>query len=267
MNYSLIKVEYNLKMKKLIPILTLFLPLITLSQSYIVNEYKPKTDSLIIYFDTDTSSSNYYFGIPSCKIKCDGTVLISSISPILPEKSPCKQKEKIIGRNCYTETTVIYGFSQYSGKLQGYYIVYHPSAKIWIRYIFNKNKIVEVVEHFYNSLSSKPKVKGVQNSLMALVEMDEEGRLRNIKAQYNLSGKKLKKGSFKNGDGTILFYRADGSLLRSVEMKNGIPDGKCIYYYPTGQILTLGKFEKGKFIGVWKEFSTEGKTLATTDYN
>ena len=101
---------------------------------------------------------------------------------------------------------------------------------------------------------------------MALIEMDEEGRLKNIKSQYTLAGKKLKKGTFKDGDGTILFYRADGSLLRSVEMKNGIPDGKCIYYYQTSQILTSGEFKSGKFIGIWKEFSKEGKKIATTEY-
>ncbi|NQX97854.1 MAG: hypothetical protein HRT73_08245 [Flavobacteriales bacterium] len=254
-------------MKKIILILTLIFPFTLFSQSYIVTEYKPKTDSLLSYFDTDTSSLNYYLGIPSCKIKCDDTVLISSISPILPINIPCKQKEKIIGRSCNNRETMIYNFNQYSGKLQGYYIVYHPSKNTWIRYTFSKNKIVKIVEHFYNSLSTKPKVNGMKNSLMALVEMDENGRLKNIKAQYSLAGKKLKKGSFKNGDGTILFYRADGSLLRSVEMNNGIPDGDCIYYYLTGQILTSGEFKAGKLIGVWNEFSIEGKTLITTDYN
>jgi len=213
-------------MKKIIIILTLVLPFTVLSQSYIVNEYKPKTDSLIVYFDTDTSVSNYYFGIPSCEIKCDGTTIISSISTILCEKPPCSQKEKIIGRNCFKGDTIIYGFSQYSGKLEGNYDIRYPSKRLWIMYVYRKNKITEIVQHYYDHDCTKPKIKGIESSLMALVELDEEGRLKNIKAQYNVSGKKLKKGSFKDGNGTILFYRADGSLLRTVEMKNGVPHGQ-----------------------------------------
>ncbi|PCJ28379.1 MAG: hypothetical protein COA97_01755 [Flavobacteriales bacterium] len=253
-------------MKNLSSILVLLLPVISLCQSYIVTEYEPKTDSLLTYFDTDTSCSNYYFGIPTCEIKCDDTILVSSISPILPKKSPCKQKEKIIGRNCFKGDTIIYGFNQYSGKLEGYYVIQYPSGRMWIRYTYHKDKLVGIVEHFYDSFTKKPKIKGTPSCLMALVETDEEGRLRNIKAQYTLAGKKLKKGNFKDGDGIILFYRADGSLLRSVEMKNGSPDGKCAYYYPTGQVLVSGKFKDGKFISIWNEFSIEGKTLATTDY-
>jgi hypothetical protein len=253
-------------MKNIISIIIFFLPLLTLSQSYIVNEYKPKTDSLLIYFDTDTSVSNYYFGIPSCEIKCDETTIISSISTILCEKSPCVQKEKIVGGNCFRGDTIIYGFSQYNGKLEGNYIIRYPSKRMWIKYIYRKDKIIDIVEHYYDHNCSKPKIKGIESSLMALVELDEEGRLKNIKEQYTLSGKKLKKGTFKDGDGTILFYRADGSLLRSIEMKNGIPHGECIYYYQTGQILASGKFNEGLFVDIWNEFSPLGEILATTNF-
>ena len=138
---------------------------------------------------------------------------------------------------------------------------------MWIKYVYRKDKIVELVEHYYDADCSQPKIKGIVSSLMALVELNEEGRLRNIKVQYNIFGKKLKKGSFKDGDGTILFYRADGTLLRSVEMKQGRPDGQCLYYYPTGQILASGKFKEGIITGIWNEFSTLGKIIATTNFD
>ena len=253
-------------MKRLILIFIVLLPLFSLAQSYIVNEYKPKTDSLLVYFDTDTSVQNYYLGIPSCELECDGTSKISSISTILAEKAPCSQKEKIVGGNCFKGDTIIYGFSQYSGKLEGNYIIRYPSKRMWIKYVYRKDKIVEIIEHYYDHDCTKPKIKGINSSLMALVEVDEEGRLKNIKVQYDISGKKLKKGSFKDGTGTILFYRADGSLLRSVDMKNGVPHGNCVYYYPTGNVLASGKFNEGLFIGIWKEFSPFGKVLATTDF-
>lgn len=236
-------------------------------QSYIVNEYEPKTDSLLVYFDTDNSSENYYHKIPPCKIKCDDTVITSSISAMLPSiLAPCSQKEKIIARNCLSGTNEIYNFNQYSGKLEGYYTINHPSGKTWIRYIYKKNKITEIVAHFYDSESSKPMIENVQRNLMALVELDEEGKLKKIKAQYDLKGKKLKKGSFRNGNGTILFYRGNGSLLRSVQMKGGRPDGKCIYYYPSGETLTSGEFHLGLFSGTWKEYDIAGKNLATTKF-
>lgn len=254
-------------MKNLISILILFLPLITLSQSYIVNEYEPKTDSLLIYFDTDTSSKNYYQRIPSCEIACDDVIITSTVNTISPLINPCSQKEKIISGNCLNKGSIIYSFNQYSGKLEGYYVLKYPSKETWIRYVFKKNKIIELVQHYYDSYSSKPLIKDVNRNLMALVELDEEGRLKNIKAQYDLKGKKLKKGNFKDGSGTILFYRADGTLLRSIEMQYGLPDGQCIYYYPTGQILASGEFKVGMITGVWKEFSILRKVVATTDFN
>ena len=254
-------------MKTAISIIIFFLPLLTFSQSYIVNEYEPKTESLYIYFDTDTSSANYYSKIPSCKIECDNTTITSSIDAMLPSTSaPCTQKEKIIGGKCSLKGRSIYSFNQYSGKLQGYYFINYPSGKTWIRYIYKKDKITEIVAHFYDSKSLKPKIENFPRKLMALVELDEDGKLKNIKNQYDLKGKKLKKGSFRNGSGTILFYRGSGSLLRSVKMKNGRPHGECIYYYPSGETLVSGQFNLGLFTGQWKEFSITGEILATSEY-
>ena len=254
-------------MKILFSTLLFTLPLLALSQSYIVNEYEPKTDSLLIYFDTDSSSPNYFSKIPSCKIECDETIITSSIDAMLPSsKGPCSQKEKIIARSCFNNAKEIYNFNQYSGKLEGYYTVNYPSGFTWVRYTYKKDKITELVEHFYDSKSSNPKIENIQRKLMALVELDEEGKLKNVKAQYNLKGKKLKKGSFKNGSGTILFYRGAGSLLRSVQMKNGRPSGKCTYYYASGQTLASGEFDNGFFSGVWKEYAISGEILASFKY-
>ena len=252
---------------KLTFFLSVILPLPLICQSYIVNEYEPKTDSLFAYFDTDNSSENYFSKIPNCNIECDKTSVNSSVDAMLPSTSnPCTQKEKIIGRKCSKNGKSIYSFNQYSGKLQGYYIINHPSEQPWIRYVYHKNKIVEIVEHFYDSNSSAPKVEDIPRKLMALVELDEEGKLKNIKSQYDLNGKKLKKGNFRNGSGTILFYRGDGSLLRSVQMKNGRPHGKCTYYYPSGEKLVAGEFSFGLFSGVWKEYSVTSKVLTSTEF-
>ena len=254
-------------MKKPILTIILLLPLLLFSQSYIVNEYQPKTDSLLIYFDTDTSSENNFRKIPTCQIECNETIINSSIDAMLPSTTaPCSQREKIIARSCLNKDKEIYNFNQYSGKLEGYYIINHPSGKSWIRYIYKKDKITEIVEHFYDANSSKPKIEDTPQKLLALVELDEDGKLKNIKAQYDLKGKKLKKGSFKNGSGTILFYRGTGSLLRSVQMKNGRPHGKCIYYYPSGEVLVSGQFNLGLFTGEWKEYAVSGEVLTSTTF-
>ena len=65
--------------------------------------------------------------------------------------------------------------------LNGYYFINYPSCKIWIRYIYKKDKITEIVAHFYDSKSLKPKIENFPRKLMALVELDEDGKLKNIK--------------------------------------------------------------------------------------
>jgi antitoxin component YwqK of YwqJK toxin-antitoxin module len=254
-------------MKNLISFLIVLLPFSLLCQSYIVNEYEPKTDSLLVYFDTDNSTENYFSKIPTCKIECDKTSVTSSIDAMLPNtKSPCTQKEKIIERKCSVNGKSIYHFNQYNGKIEGYYLINHPSGNTWIRYIYKKNKITDIVEHYYDSSSPSPKVEDIPRKLMALVELDEEGKLKNIKSQFDLNGDKLKKGNFRNGNGTLLFYRGSGSLLRSVQMKNGRPHGKCTYYYPSGQKLTSGEFSFGLFSGIWHEYSKTEVILASTKF-
>jgi antitoxin component YwqK of YwqJK toxin-antitoxin module len=104
-----------------------------------------------------------------------------------------------------------------------------------------------------------------QLSLMAEIEY-KDNIIWNVKKLLDKEGRPLKRGNFKNGNGTLHIYRENGVLLRKIEIKNGALNGICTYYYSTGQVLMTGNYVNNNQYGVWTEYDIQGRVVQQPEY-
>ena len=67
--------------------------------------------------------------------------------------------------------------------------------------------------------------------------------------------------------GKCAFYDDNnGGMISSHQFNNGIFHGKWKFYYPSGQLQTVGKFDNGLRIGKWNYYHENGKKSQTSIY-
>jgi hypothetical protein len=152
------------------------------------------------------------------------------------------------------------------GKYRGNYIIHYPSGYVFVWMTLTKNGITGYVYHYYDVSSSKYVGKTYDKGAL-FAEIEYKGNLIwNVKKLLDPNGKPLKKGNFKNGNGTLKLYKENGILLRTVNLKNGVLNGICTYYYSTGQILMTGNYLNNHPDGGWTEYSLNGKLVQKPVY-
>lgn len=67
--------------------------------------------------------------------------------------------------------------------------------------------------------------------------------------------------------GKCAFYDDNsGGMISSHQFNNGKFHGKWKFYYPSGQLQTVGKFDNGLRIGKWNYYHENGKKSQTSIY-
>ena len=61
--------------------------------------------------------------------------------------------------------------------------------------------------------------------------------------------------------------QATGRLKILKHYKNGLLNGKIIYYWDNGQIRLQGQYIDTKRVGIWQSFNPEGKLIMEEDFN
>ena len=65
--------------------------------------------------------------------------------------------------------------------------------------------------------------------------------------------------------GKCAFYDDNnGGMISSHQFNNGKFHGKWRFYYPNGQLQTVGKFDNGLRIGKWNYYHENGKKSQTS---
>lgn len=66
--------------------------------------------------------------------------------------------------------------------------------------------------------------------------------------------------------GRCITYKND--IKRSIQQYiNGVDYGKWVFYYPNGEIETIGRFKSGKRVGKWKYYYPNGKIMQISSYS
>jgi antitoxin component YwqK of YwqJK toxin-antitoxin module len=98
-------------------------------------------------------------------------------------------------------------------------------------------------------------------------EVWDKGRLVTTGELTSKTGKKLLRGSMKDGNGTRKSYHDNEKLSAEGPYKNGYPEGKWKYYHPNGMVSAEGEMKEGKREGVWRYFHDTGKLEAEGSYS
>ncbi|WP_233098781.1 toxin-antitoxin system YwqK family antitoxin [Aureibaculum flavum] len=96
-----------------------------------------------------------------------------------------------------------------------------------------------------------------------------DGKLEgDYKTFYN-TGKPTEVGYFKNGklDSVYRKYSIKGHLYQHFNYKNGLLNGKAVYYNrKTGELTTKGEFKDDKKVGTWENY-VDGELISTEQPN
>lgn len=245
----------------------LFSSITGFSQSYIFPEPKIYNDSLRDIITKDTIENIYPVILKprfatSTYESCDWTLNI-----FLPDSAPCY----LIGKQPFhiedsLGNTVGSGYS-WEGVIQGNYTLHYISGYVLTLYMLNRGQIDGSVFHYYD-ISGKPPGNSMSYEKgKPLSELEyQQQKLWNVKKLYSSGGKKLKIGTFKNGNGILNIYRPNGTLLRTLTFIDGVLEGPCIYYYSTGAKMIEGNFVENLFDGIWKEYGMGGELVQEIKY-
>ena len=94
----------------------------------------------------------------------------------------------------------------------------------------------------------------------------EEGeRLVSIYKYQNPVGRDADRGTFREGNGTLLTYNSNGDLYSKVDYNNGLCDGRAVIYENGTKELIEGYFNDNNNTGTWKSYKpvTTKKELVT----
>jgi antitoxin component YwqK of YwqJK toxin-antitoxin module len=58
--------------------------------------------------------------------------------------------------------------------------------------------------------------------------------------------------------GVFKIWHPNGQLYLEQEWKEGVPDGKTLFYHPNGRLMDDFEFSEGKRTGTWKGYTEEG---------
>jgi antitoxin component YwqK of YwqJK toxin-antitoxin module len=59
----------------------------------------------------------------------------------------------------------------------------------------------------------------------------------------------------------------DGTLKMESAYKNGLRDGKQIFYYPNGKVYYNGAYTADEKSGIWEYYTVEGVSDTIINYN
>jgi antitoxin component YwqK of YwqJK toxin-antitoxin module len=261
---------YRMKMA-LTLILMLTLIKVCSSQTYLFHEPDILNDSLRTAILNDPSNSIYPIQQRPCTIfgnvlDKDSTYCLVTDNIFNPTLVPCGI-QNLYTFDCYDSLNrTVFGSFISQGKYRGNYIIHYPSGYVHVIMTLDKNGISGPVYHYYD-ISTDTYVGKTYDKGSLMVELAYKNNLIwNVKKLLDKNGKSLKQGNFKNGNGTLNLYRENGTLLRTIEVKNGSLNGICTYYYSTGQVLMQGKYLNDLQEGVWNEYDIFGKIITQPEY-
>ena len=76
----------------------------------------------------------------------------------------------------------------------------------------------------------------------------------------------MQKNLKKNGYHRIINQKT-GRLKLVKHYKNGLVNGKVIYYWDNGEIHLTGQYQKMRRVGVWKHYDNDGTLIHEENYD
>lgn len=146
--------------------------------------------------------------------------------------------------------------------------IYSDNGKqdgLWKEYFSNGNLLEEV--NFYEGLYDG-EFKAYNDSGKIIVQGNfkedyEDGSWLYKNGHYSEYGNYIdgqKTGEWKS------FYKEEQIIFKG-SYQNGLPEGKHMYWYPSGGVRNFGEFRTGRKSGKWIYYSEGGKVLMITEYS
>lgn len=127
------------------------------------------------------------------------------------------------------------------------------AQRIYLDGMFNKTKQKKAI-WYREVVQVKSGVSEVQDYYMTgYVYMKGYYNTNNIKDLEGLWSNVLRTGPF-------TYYYHSGAIQSKVNYKLGQPDGQYVYYYDNSkQVKTIGTYDMGNKVGLWREFYEDGQ--------
>ena len=120
-----------------------------------------------------------------------------------------------------------------NGELDGEYLSYYKNGKLESRSFYKKGEVDGKREEYD------------EDEILSCETVFEKGRFRDIKF-LDKKGNIISNTSSRKGNANITFYNADGSKTKeSYFTKEGLQDGKGIYYFKNGKIQSEVMYKEG----------------------
>lgn len=121
---------------------------------------------------------------------------------------------------------------------------YFPNGRLEKKYTTVNNHYVGIYQDFYFTGLPWRKFK-----------YDNDGRLNSIFDMNNPIHKDSYRGTFRDGDGELMYYGSDGGLVSRQSFHQGYLDGRYVQFEDGGdKELITGFYNDNKPVGVWKYF-------------
>lgn len=134
-----------------------------------------------------------------------------------------------------------------NGELDGEYLSYYKNGKLESRSFYKKGEIDGKREEYD------------EDGILSCETVFEKGRFRDIKF-LDKKGNIISNTSSRKGNANITFYNADGSKTReSYFTKEGLQDGKAVYYFKNGKIQSEVMYKDGMQEGKKMIYYPNGK--------
>ena len=66
--------------------------------------------------------------------------------------------------------------------------------------------------------------------------------------------------------GSVKEYFKEGTLFLKGRYSDNLRDGQFVAYHPNGEIKSVGVYQKGKRVGIWKHYYQNGKLMQEIEY-
>jgi uncharacterized protein len=140
------------------------------------------------------------------------------------------------------------------GELDGEYTAWYKNGKVESKRIYVKGEIDGKKEDFDD------------DGILYSESIFEKGRLRDIKF-FDKKGQVISNTTSRKGNADIVFYAPDGSKSSSgYYTKEGLLEGKGLYYYKNGQVSSEAMYKKGLLEGKRIFYYENGKVKQEGNY-
>ncbi|MGB4655690.1 MAG: hypothetical protein WBH98_09695 [Bacteroidales bacterium] len=155
----------------------------------------------------------------------------------------------------------------------GEFTYYYPNGNIQTVIVHKDNNIAEAKNYFDNGIlmaTGKYKDQKKQgkweyyNKSGNLINIDifDNGKKQGVCRQYYpTTGTILEECNYVNDkkDGLLKQYFTDKSTKAEINFKDGMYQGKAVFYYPNKQVMMEGEYCNDHKIGKWTTYNDDGK--------